>query len=278
MHKICKECGFTLIELLVVVAIIAMLLGVAAPSLNQARRLARESVCMNNMRSSGLAAMLYANDYRYLPGSGRWFSALAPYLNHYIPLQEWQYNHQTMPGVLFCPEDRIPYPRPYMGQDIEATSWFVNGAETDFAMGHGIRIEFGLFGGRSRLEQIRSASQCMLLGETSNYGQAADVDDPAVQQALAGANASINAARTRFHHRSTSRFSHRGRMNIFYADGRVEPLAGIRVEPWPAQHWPGGFLMSPEKPFYPDLSLPTAAQSPRFWGPHYQGSQVAQNP
>jgi prepilin-type processing-associated H-X9-DG protein/prepilin-type N-terminal cleavage/methylation domain-containing protein len=57
-----KAC-FTLIELLVVVAIIAVLIALLLPSLNQARARAKDVVCMNQMKQSGLAFLMYANDY-----------------------------------------------------------------------------------------------------------------------------------------------------------------------------------------------------------------------
>ena len=52
--------SFTLIELLVVVAIIAVLVSILLPSLNQARTSAQQVVCMTTERQLGLALILYA--------------------------------------------------------------------------------------------------------------------------------------------------------------------------------------------------------------------------
>jgi len=58
-----KQIGFTLIELLVVIAIIAILAAILFPVFLAAKRMAKQSQCIENCRELSKACVLYADDH-----------------------------------------------------------------------------------------------------------------------------------------------------------------------------------------------------------------------
>jgi len=104
--------AFTLIELLVVIAIVALLLAILIPALAGARRAARSTACLSNLRQNGTGLVAYSGDHkeRVIPsynmtgttgGAGVPLDGWGPILDRdgYIESAE-----RSVRTSLYCPE------------------------------------------------------------------------------------------------------------------------------------------------------------------------------
>ena len=87
--------GFTLIELLVVVAIIAILVGLTLPAVQQVRETARRTECSNNMRQMGLALNNFHSTQRHYP-LGSEFETNHSWGTHILPFMEQTNVHRQI--------------------------------------------------------------------------------------------------------------------------------------------------------------------------------------
>ncbi len=101
--------GFTLIELLVVVAIIAVLVAMLLPALNQAREAGKAAVCASNLRQIGIRFQTYATEYNgMLPrpyvseDRYRWWIAFCLL---YYGASDVAHIDSSMIAILHCPSD-----------------------------------------------------------------------------------------------------------------------------------------------------------------------------
>lgn len=139
LNLVASKRGFTLIELLVTIAIIAVLVALLLPAVQQAREAARQSQCRNNLKQIGISLHNYHDTYGAFPqgyvdgdrlGNGTvqdngwsWHTRLLPFLDqsnlydkfdlNYVPFggASIPQNHETVatPLTIFtCPTDTKP--------------------------------------------------------------------------------------------------------------------------------------------------------------------------
>jgi len=116
-----RKTAFTLVELLVVIGIIALLIAMLLPGLNKARRAAKTTGCLSNLRQIGMAFIQYADANRgYWPAkynnvSGARYSAssgidLEEMLGPYTGIRSVGNNntiHRAGGSIWICPASSI---------------------------------------------------------------------------------------------------------------------------------------------------------------------------
>ncbi len=127
--------GFTLIELLVVIAVIAVLMGILMPALQQVRERGRRQSCGSQVRQHCLAFLMYADDYNGglpLPDmAGGWLWDLD------IDTVNFMLQSGMTKETFYCPSNRVMHPNmdhfwTYSISGSWSGSKFVAAAQQDF--------------------------------------------------------------------------------------------------------------------------------------------------
>jgi len=199
--KTCR--GFSLIELLVVISIVAILIALLLPALDNARSAARFVQCRNHLRQTALANINYSVDHKnhtvltnYYDAShpngatytrdvlNAWFSTLTGYMGAAssrivanIPVNEReQYN-----GVwnrMACPAEEITADYPYRYQGVSVTYAYHGGVDNggslySYDKGYGLinryDPDFTTTPGATRvIDQLSSPAQTAAFMDASN--------------------------------------------------------------------------------------------------------------
>ncbi|MFB3892454.1 MAG: type II secretion system protein [Phycisphaerae bacterium] len=127
-----RDVAFTLIELLVAIAIIALLVSILVPSLAVARDMAKQAMCMSNMKCVGTAASMYIsenNDWA-VPLGGTWYSGTKSWAqgNSGLYSKQWAWADFLVSG----PHALNPYnPKPNPGSYLDPNACTGNSYRSD---------------------------------------------------------------------------------------------------------------------------------------------------
>jgi len=226
--------AFSLVEILVVVSTTAVLLGVLLPSLGTARRQARKTLCLSNLRQMAMAAQSYAgrNDEHYPLA---YYTARRDDTRYYFAwdFTTWKNwsdspdNAHVKPGLLWagqvteqiqqCPSFKGPgkwFDDPYTGYNyntsyigLNETIWPTNSARTT---------------------EVRTPAATALFGD----GEYTDGANKFMRAPFSNPrDASLDES---FRYAGAQGYRHLHQTNVAFCDGHTESWSDIHTETAPA--------------------------------------------
>ena len=194
---------FTFIELLVVVAIIAILVSILLPALNQAREAGRKISCVNNIKSITLAHSMYLNDYNdWTMGAecyhnkDSWDCALGSYLGNL------KRTEKRTSDILNCPSNPL-------GRIDENNKFYRSYSVNSYLTIRNKEWTFGLdFRKGGKLENLKSPSKTIWIAERFQYNN------------LVFANSCYDVQPSNIND-ATNLIAHNGRKNYSFYDGHI---------------------------------------------------------
>jgi len=233
-----KQKAFTLIEILVVISVIALLIAILMPALAAARSLTRGLVCKSNLRQLLIASIGYAteNDGFYVPAaSDMWDSAGLHRWHGVRDTLDESFDASRGPLVGYLADGRV--------KECPAKVGFVKGEDwnTNFEQGcggYGYNMTYigsriwqcGINGVQAWKESYARTTRMTEIagpGETLMFADTAIANDgrSLIEYSFAEPPFTVSNGQTviGFYMSPSIHFRHRGRANIGWADGHIEP-------------------------------------------------------
>jgi len=240
-----KQKTFTLIEILIVISVIALLMAILVPALTAARSRTQGLVCKSNLRQLLIASIGYAteNDGFYVPAASDMWDSAGLHRWHGVrnALNE-PFDASRGPLVGYLADGRVKECPAKVGF-VKGRDWNVNFEQGCGGYGYnmtyiGSRIwQYGINGAQA-WKDVYARTTCMTEiagpGETLMFADTAMANDgiSLIEYSFAEPPFAVSNGQTvtSFYMSPSIHFRHRGRANVAWADGHIEPRRMAKLD------------------------------------------------